>query len=134
MKIKRGLSLLLAMALVAGLCAGGPLAAAASAADSDESYRERRPEENESFRPLDWTEEPVTCQSGTDTMAGTLTRPTDIDGKMPVVILFHGLSTDSRWCANIAWFLAGEGIASVRFDFAGSGYSTGAQEDMTVSS
>jgi hypothetical protein len=53
---------------------------------------------------------------------------------VPVAILLHGLSTDSRWCDDIAWCLAEAGIASVRFDFAGSGYSTGTQEAMTVTS
>ena len=132
MKIKRGISLLLALTLTAGLCFGGaPLTATAAAADS---YREHRPQGDESLRPMDWTEVPVTCASGGDTLAGTLTRPKSAGGTVPMAVLLHGLSTDSRWCDDIAWFLAGEGIASVRFDFAGSGQSTGAQEDMTVSS
>lgn len=135
MNIKRGLSLLLAGALAVGLCTGGgPLAVTASAIDAEEPYREFREEADESFRPMDWVEETITCQSGPDTLAGTLTRPSNVDDGVPVAILLHGLSTNSRWCDDIAWFLAGEGIASVRFDFAGTGFSTGAQEHMTVGS
>ena len=130
MKQKRIVSCLLAMALTAGICLGSP--ATVSAADS--GYQEHR-EEPEQFVPqINWTEALVTCQSGPNTLTGTLTMPKDAGETVPVAILLHGLSTDSRWCDDIAWYLADHGIASVRFDFAGTGYSTGAQEDMTVGS
>lgn len=131
MKYKRGISLLLTAALVLGLAAqlgAVPVRAA------DSGYREHREEPDERFRPPDWTESKITCQSGPNTLSGTLTRPKNAEGKLPMAILLHGLSTDSLWCMDIAWYLAGEGIASIRFDFAGTGYSTGAQEDMTIGS
>lgn len=131
MKHKKGLSLLLAAAMVLGL-AGGLYTPSALAADS--GYREHRAEPDQQFRPPDWTETYVTCQSGPNTLSGTLTKPRNAEGKLPMAILLHGLSTDSDWCMDIAWFLADAGIASVRFDFAGTGSSTGAQEDMTVGS
>ena len=130
MKRNRIMSCLLAMALTAGLCLGGPMTVRAA----DSGYREHREEPEQWIPRISWTETPVTCQSGSDTLAGTLTMPKDAGEKVPVAILLHGLSTDSRWCDGIAWYLADHGIASVRFDFAGSGFSTGAQEDMTVSS
>lgn len=131
MRQKRGFSLLLAVVLVLGL-AGGVYAAPALAADS--GYREHRVEIDQRFRPPDWSEIQVTCQSGPNMLSGTLTKPANVEGKVPMAILLHGLSTDSFWCMDIAWALADAGIASVRFDFAGTGSSTGAQEQMTVSS
>ena len=127
MKLKRIASLLLAAALTASLSLGGITASAA-----DNEYQEHR-EAPEQFVPrMNWTETNVTCQSGPDTLAGILTQPKDVQGKVPTAILLHGLSTDKRWCDGMAWYLADRGIASVRFDFAGTGDSTGAQEDMTV--
>lgn len=131
MKHKKVFSLLLAAALTLGWM-GGICSAPVLAADS--GYREHREEPNQQFRPPDWTETKFTCQSGPNTLSGTITKPKDAEGKLPVAVLLHGLSTDSNWCIDIAWFLAGEGIASVRFDFAGTGASTGAQENMTVGS
>lgn len=129
MKQKRGISLLLAVALVLGLTAG-LVETPALAADS--GYREHRPEMDQQFKPPDWVETPVTCQSGPNTLSGFLTQPKNTEGKVPVAILLHGLSTNNFWCMDLAWCLADAGIASVRFDFAGTGGSTGAQEDMTV--
>lgn len=133
MKYKRGISLLLTAALVLGLAAHVSTAPVLAA---DGGYREYREEPDERFRPPDWTETQFTCQSGPNTLSGTLTRPNNAeDGdKVPMAILLHGLSTDSNWCIDLAWYLADAGIASVRFDFAGTGFSTGAQEDMTVGS
>lgn len=128
---RRGFSLLLAAALMLGLTAG-TLRTPALAADS--SYREHFETPDQSMRPPDWREMAVTCQSGPNTLSGTLTQPGRAEGKVPMAILLHGLSTDSLWCMDIAWCLADAGIASVRFDFAGTGSSTGAQEDMTVGS
>lgn len=131
MKHKKGLSLLLAAALTLGLLGS---AFSPSVLASDSGYREHRAEPDQRFRPPDWTETYVTCQSGPNTLSGTLTKPKDTEGKVPMAILLHGLSTDSNWCMDISWVLADAGIASVRFDFAGTGSSTGAQEDMTVGS
>ncbi len=81
-----------------------------------------------------WTEQEVTCQSGENTLRGTLTIPDNVEGQMPMAVLFHGLNTDRHWCDGIAWILADHGIASVRFDYAGNGLSDGEQWEMTVSS
>lgn len=104
-----------------------------SAVDSDFPFREFREPPEPSAQPQ-WEEMEVTCRSGDNLLRGTLTVPTGISGKVPMAILLHGLSTDRHWCDDIAWILADNGIASVRFDFAGTGESDGAQEDMTVSS
>ena len=131
MKHKKALSLLLAATMTLGLM-GGICSAPVLAADS--GYRERPPEEEQLFRAPDWTETPVTVQSGPNTLTGVITKPKDASGKVPMAILLHGLGTTQFWCMDISWYLAGEGIASIRFDFAGNGMSTGAQEDMTVGS
>lgn len=119
-----GLTLAISLLLGSGLGAG--------AAD-DQRYREKR------FVPVlpaepQWTQEEVDCRSGDNTLRGTLTVPKDREGKMPVAILLHGLNTDRNWCDDIAFYLAENGIASVRFDYAGNGESDGAQTDMSVSS
>lgn len=129
MKHRRMISLLLALCLTVGILGNG---AYCLALDEDNAYQEHR--EEPSFRRSAPVEEQVTCRSGTDTLSGTLTRPEEITEHVPLVILLHGLSSDSRWCVDVAWYLAAAGIASVRFDFAGSGLSTGRQEDMTISS
>ena len=98
-----------------------------------DDYREIFPEIDFSRRP-DWAEISVSIESGDNTLRGYLTAPNDIDGKIPVAILLHGLGTDHSWCDDIAWKLADNGIASVRFDFNGTGMSDGAQEDMTITS
>ncbi len=102
-----------------------------TAAGADD-YREHR--EPPQFDPPAIVERAVTCVSGGRVLSGTLTLPADVEGQMPVAILLHGLATDRSWCDDIAWTLAASGIASVRFDFSGTGESDGAQEDMTVSS
>lgn len=127
MKLKRIASLLLAAALTVGLCIGPTTVFAA-----DDQYQEHREDPAQYAPRMNWTETTVTCQSGPDTLTGVLTLPKDSEGKVPTAILLHGLSTDKRWCDGMAWYLADRGIASVRFDFAGTGDSTGAQEDMTV--
>lgn len=131
MKYKRGISRLLALVLVLGMMLG-VLCPAALAADGE--FRERREGPPVPFGPPGFTETVVTCVSGDNVLSGTLTKPADPAEKMPVAILLHGLGTDRRWCDDIAWILAGNGIASVRFDFGGTGRSDGDQEDMTVSS
>lgn len=129
MQKKRILSIALFLALVLGAFAGS-----ASAVDDNNNYREHREEPDIGMHSPDWTEELVECRSGSDVLAGKLTRPDHAEGKLPVAILLHGLGTNSTWCDDIAWCLADNGIASVRFDFAGTGMSGGAQEDMTVGS
>ncbi len=103
------------------------------AAEENDPFQERLPPIPVNMNPQ-WTETEVEIQSGENTLRGTLTRPSNVDEKIPMAILFHGLNTDRRWCDDIAWCLADHGIASVRFDFGGNGQSDGRQEDMTISS
>ena len=130
MKGKRLLSFLTALALSMGAIFG----TGAFSAGATDTYREHREPPQLPSGPPTFVQTEVTCRSGDNTLSGTLTRPTDVEGKMPVAILLHGLATDRSWCDDIAWILADHGIASVRFDFAGTGQSDGRQEDMTVSS
>ncbi len=130
MKGKRVVSLLAALAISAGAIFGSG-ACSAWAADT---YREHREPPQLPSRASSFTETEITCQSGNNTLRGTLARPTEVEGQVPVAILLHGLATDQRWCDDIAWILAEHGIASVRLDFGGTGRSDGRQEDMTVSS
>lgn len=123
----RLISVVLVLALL--VCTWVPVV---SAADRGMDYREYRPEMKRPEGPQ-WTEQKITCQSGENTLRGTMTVPNNVEGQMPVAVLLHGLNTDRTWCDDIAWILADNGIASVRFDFAGCGESDGAQEDMAVS-
>ena len=123
---------LTAMMLAVVVLMAGPFGGAALAAD-DETYRELKPPREIPSTPQ-WEQQEVTCQSGGNTLRGTLTVPKEHDDQIPVAILLHGLNTDRSWCDDIAWILADNGIASVRFDFDGNGTSDGASEDMTISS
>ena len=123
---------LTAMMLAVVVLMAGPFGGAALAADN-ETYREFKPPREIPSTPQ-WEQQEVTCQSGDNTLRGTLTVPKEHDDQIPVAILLHGLNTDRSWCDDIAWILADNGIASVRFDFDGNGASDGASEDMTISS
>ena len=129
---KRNICRLAAILLVMTVLLAGPFGTMTALA-SDDSYREFKPPREIPGAPQ-WEQQEVTCQSGDNTLRGTLTVPNDHDDQIPVAILLHGLNTDRSWCDDIAWMLADHGIASVRFDFDGNGTSDGAQEDMTISS
>lgn len=71
------------------------------------------------------------------TLRGVLHTPEIITGKIPIVCLFHGF-TGSRVeqhfiFVKLSRILENIGIASVRFDFDGSGESDGNFVDMTIS-
>ena len=71
-------------------------------------------------------------------LRGMLHIPNDTKNKKcPGVILYHGFSGDRRepgfMFVRFSRLLASQGIASVRFDFYGSGESDGSFEDMTFS-
>ncbi len=108
------------------------LSISAFAVDGEFPFREFREPPSANHAPQ-WTETQIECRSGSYTLRGTLTKPDGGSKEMPVAILLHGLATDRHWCDDIAWILADNGIASVRFDFYGTGLSDGAQEDMTLS-
>lgn len=79
----------------------------------------------------------VECASRGLTLRGMLHIPEGREGKLPFVILFHGFCDDRNEInfvhTELSRRLCKAGIASVRFDFAGSGESDGRFEDMTVS-
>ena len=129
---KKSVIRLAAMVMAAAVFMAGPFCGTALAADN-ETYREFKPQREMPSAPQ-WEQQEVTCQSGSNTLRGTLTVPKEHDDQIPVAILLHGLNTDRSWCDDIAWVLADNGIASVRFDFDGNGASDGASEDMTISS
>ncbi len=122
---KRAVRLLALLLTLGILMSGGTVWAS-------DDYREHREPPRLPDGPPAFAETQVSCVSGGEILSGILTRPTEVEGEMPVAILMHGLATDRSWCDDIAWALAAHGIASVRFDFAGTGQSTGAQESMTV--
>lgn len=69
-------------------------------------------------------------------LRGVQTRP--LEGKCPVVVIYHGFCGSRIGpqfiFVRLARELANQGIASVRFDFYGSGESDGVYSDMTLSS
>lgn len=79
----------------------------------------------------------VECVSRGLTLRGMMHIPDGKEGKLPFVILFHGFCDDRNEInfvhTELSRRLCDAGIASVRFDFAGSGESDGRFEDMTVS-
>lgn len=79
----------------------------------------------------------VECESRGLTLRGMMHVPDGREGKLPFVILFHGFCDDRNEInfvhTELSRRLCDAGIASVRFDFAGSGESDGRFEDMTVS-
>ena len=109
------------MMLAVVVLMAGPFGGAALAAD-DETYREFKPPREIPSTPQ-WEQQEVTCQSGDNTLRGTLTVPKEHDDQIPVAILLHGLNTDRSWCDDIASIPADNGIASVRrfLDFDGNG-------------
>lgn len=70
------------------------------------------------------------------TLRGMLHVPDDIKGKIPVVCIFHGFTGDKMEphfiFVKLSRMLEKMGIASVRFDFGGSGESDGDFVDMTI--
>lgn len=71
------------------------------------------------------------------TLRGMLHVPEGITEKVPVVCIFHGFTGDKMEphfiFVKLSRMLADRGIASVRFDFSGSGESDGDFIDMTIS-
>lgn len=70
-------------------------------------------------------------------LRGVLHTPNGCEGKLPFVVLFHGFCDDRDEInfvhVELSRRLAEAGIASARFDFAGSGESDGNFQDMTIS-
>ncbi len=83
-------------------------------------------------------EKPVVFKSGRHQLVGQLHRPEKSKGLVPAVVFFHGFTGNKaefrRVFVRTARALARLGIASLRFDFAGSGDSEGEFSAMTPSS
>jgi len=77
----------------------------------------------------------VTIKSGRYNLSGVLHVPAKGKAPYPSVVMFHGLGgnkAESHFIfTKTARFLAGKGIAVLRFDFMGSGDSEGKFENMT---
>ena len=71
------------------------------------------------------------------TLRGMLHVPDKIQGKVPIVIIFHGFLGNKVGphfiFVKLSKLLEQKGIASIRFDFGGSGESDGEFADMTLS-
>ena len=82
-------------------------------------------------------EKQVECLSRGYTLRGVLHQPEVSKGKVPMVVILHGFCDDRNEInfvhVELARRLCSHGVASVRFDFAGSGSSDGSFQDMTVS-
>lgn len=79
----------------------------------------------------------VELQSRGLTLRGMLHIPANISGKIPMVVIFHGFTGNKMEphfiLVKLSRLLETKGIASVRFDFAGSGESDGDFSEMTIS-
>jgi len=78
----------------------------------------------------------VEIESGKLRLRGMLHIPENIKGKVPIVIIFHGFCGDKMGphfiFVKLSRLLERVGIASIRFDFAGSSDSDGDFIDMTM--
>ncbi len=79
----------------------------------------------------------IAIKNGRSTLRGVLHTPDNIDGKVPVVIILHGFQGHKAGphfiFVELSRLLEQKGIASVRFDFRGSGESDGYFSEMTMS-
>ncbi len=79
----------------------------------------------------------IEIKNGRLTLRGVLHTPDNIDGKVPVVVIFHGFQGHKAGphfiFVELSRLLEQKGIASVRFDFRGSGESDGYFSEMTMS-
>lgn len=87
-------------------------------------------------RKRDTMQKAVEIQSRNLTLRGTLHTPDKASGKVPVVCIFHGFTgtkVEPHFIfVKLSRRLEKAGIASVRFDFGGSGESDGDFKDMTL--
>ncbi|UCG95734.1 MAG: alpha/beta hydrolase [archaeon] len=79
--------------------------------------------------------EKVRFKSGGHKLVGEINFPEKINGKLPAIILFHGLSNSRRDCPLInetSKALTENGFIAFRFDFYGSGESPGEMRDKII--
>ena len=78
----------------------------------------------------------IEVKSRNSELRGMLHMPENINGKIPLVILFHGFCGNKMGphfiFVKLSRLLERNGIASIRFDFAGSGESDGDFINMTL--
>jgi uncharacterized protein len=79
----------------------------------------------------------VELQHGGLVLRGMLHIPEGVKGKVPIICIFHGFTGDKMEphfiFVKLSRLLEAKGIASIRFDFSGSGESDGEFVDMTIS-
>lgn len=79
----------------------------------------------------------IEIRSSNLTLRGMLHTPDVITGKIPIICIFHGFTGNKMEphfiFVKLSRMLEAKGIASVRFDFGGSGESDGDFVDMTLS-
>lgn len=79
----------------------------------------------------------IEIKSGDLTLRGMLHTPDAIKGKIPIVLILHGFQGNKTGphfiFVKLSRILESKGIASVRFDFGGSGESDGDFINMTLS-
>ena len=81
----------------------------------------------------EYEETQVECERDGIILRGVLAMPVMEEGELPpIVILSHGFTSNKNEMTQLAKGYAVNGIASVRFDFAGSGESDGDSTDMSV--
>lgn len=82
--------------------------------------------------------EAVTFENEGQRLFGILHKPENVKTSLPAVVICHGLAGTKvgkyRLYVTLAESLAKAGIATLRFDFRGSGDSEGAFNDMSISS
>lgn len=77
-------------------------------------------------------EEEVTWQSGAATLSGTLIKPRQAKGPVPLVVMLHGSGGAVRtYFSSLPYLLAHRGIASLVYDKRGSGKSSGNRHTAT---
>jgi pimeloyl-ACP methyl ester carboxylesterase len=79
----------------------------------------------------------IEIRNGRSTLRGMLHLPDNIYGKVPIIIILHGFQGNKAGPHSIfvefSRLMEQKGIASIRFDFRGSGESDGNFSDMTMS-
>ncbi len=105
--------------------------------EEDTGNNDRKAEEEALMASItgdyDCEEFDVECERDGMILSGILALPELEDDELaPVVILSHGFGSDKSEMEKLAKGFAVNGIASVRFDFIGSGESDGDSTDMSV--
>ncbi len=82
--------------------------------------------------PMEVVPERVSIRSGNIALAGHLYLPERASGRMPGVVIGHGLTSRKERHADFARLLVANGFAALTFDLRGHGESEGALDDGAV--